>query len=188
MLDQIIDSTPKSGLTAFLAAAPERSYTAKELSARLRIPEIKLAKLLQEFSRLKLVKTFSKKGKRYYLANGKNKFFSDIRTALQKKRTKYDDELFAAVRKLGQVKAAYLSGIFTGQPQLPVDILIVGKVSGTKLDKFLADAKKMMGQEINHSIMTAAEFKVRYDTFDRFIKDIFDYPHLMIVDTIKASK
>lgn len=182
MLDQIIDSTPKTGLTAFLALVPERSYSAKELSVRLHIPESTVIKLLQEFAKLKLVSTFSKKGRRYYIANGQNKFFSEIRSSLQKKQRKYDDELFVAVRKLGQVKAAYLSGIFTGQPQLLVDILIVGKVSGVKLDKFLLDAKKMMGQEINHAIMTPVEFKVRHDTFDRFIKDIFDYPHLKIID------
>ena len=42
----------------------------------------------------------------------------------------------------------------------------------------------MMGQEINYSIMTEKEFLLRRDTFDRFIKDIFDYPHLTIVDSL----
>jgi hypothetical protein len=46
----------------------------------------------------------------------------------------------------------------------------------------------MMGQEINYSIMTEDEFKLRRDTFDRFIKDIFDYRHLVVVDNLTKKK
>jgi hypothetical protein len=43
----------------------------------------------------------------------------------------------------------------------------------------------MMDQEINYSIMTEQEFKERKGTFDRFIKDIFDYKHLVVCDNLK---
>jgi hypothetical protein len=45
-----------------------------------------------------------------------------------------------------------------------------------------------MGQELNYSIMSEEEFINRRDTFDRFIKDIFDYPHLVILDKIRKPK
>ncbi len=47
----------------------------------------------------------------------------------------------------------------------------------------------MMGQEINYSVMTVEEFLLRRDTFDKFIKDVFDYRHLVVVDDLnKKSK
>ncbi len=35
--------------------------------------------------------------------------------------------------------------------------------------------------------MTPDEFAVRRHTFDRFIKDIFDYSYLVVVDTMHAE-
>jgi len=32
--------------------------------------------------------------------------------------------------------------------------------------------------------MTVEEFLLRRDTFDKFIKDVFDYPHLTVVDEL----
>jgi hypothetical protein len=57
-----------------------------------------------------------------------------------------------------------------------------------KLEEFLANAKKMMGQDINYSIMTQDEFIQRRDTFDRFIRDIFDYPYLAVMDSVTKNR
>ncbi len=93
-----------------------------------------------------------------------------------------------AIAKLGEVKAAFLSGALTGNPELPVDLLIVGKVNLSKLDAFLKQCKTVLGFDINYSVMTPDEFQLRRDTFDRFIKDIFDYPHLIVVDKLTKVK
>jgi hypothetical protein len=46
----------------------------------------------------------------------------------------------------------------------------------------------MMGIEINYSIMSLDEFKNRRDTFDRFLKDIFDYRHLAVIDNTNTRQ
>ena len=86
------------------------------------------------------------------------------------------------------MRAAFLSGIFCGQPGLPVDLLLVGRVNLNKLSDFLHSAEKMMGQEINYSVMTVDEFLLRRDTFDKFIKEILDYPRWVVVDELKNKK
>jgi hypothetical protein len=35
--------------------------------------------------------------------------------------------------------------------------------------------------------MTPEEFELRRDTFDKFIRDIFDYRHLVVVDELKKT-
>jgi hypothetical protein len=133
------------------------------------------------------LRDFSKKNKKYFLLNEKYKLLPAISAALLKNMPKYQDELFLAIRNLGKIKAAFLSGIFTGYANLPVDILLVGKVNLKKLDEFLKRLELMMGQEINYSIMTEDEFLLRRNTFDRFIKDIFDYKHLVVVDSLSSK-
>ena len=68
-----------------------------------------------------------------------------------------------------------------------MDLLLVGKINLTKLAGFLKATEKLMGQEINYSVMTVEEFLLRRDTFDRFIKDIFDYRHLVVVDELSKK-
>lgn len=183
----ILDSKHGSELLAFLLIAPERSYSIKELGKRLHLSEKVLTKLLREFMDDSMVKPFTRDRAKLYIVNPKHKLLPEIRASLARNQKPYEDELFSAINKLGEVKAAFLSGAFTGQPQLPVDLLIIGKVNLTKLDNFLKQCKTMLGFDINYSIMTPDEYKLRSNTFDRFIKDIFDYPHVVVVDKTAKS-
>ena len=184
MLEEIIDSPENSALLAFFGSATSRSFGLIELSARLDIPEQKLEDLLETFIKLKIVNNFIKKGYKFYIANQNNLFLNEIKQSLQKDKLNYVDELFLAIKKLGKINTAFLSGIFVAQPNLPVDLLVVGEVNELKLNKFLSEAETMIGLEINYTVMELDEFTNRYNTFDKFIKDIFDYPHITVVDNL----
>ncbi|MCL5666899.1 MAG: hypothetical protein M1383_03955 [Patescibacteria group bacterium] len=188
MIQDIIDSKTNSTILSFFLVAPERSFSVLEVSKRLGIPHARAGQALGHLSNQGVLKGFSKRGKRYYLLNNRHKLMPEIRKYLQKQGPKYQDELFSAIKKLGKIRAAFLSGIFTGYPNLPVDLLLVGKVNLNKLDMFLRNAQKLMGLEINYSIMTVEEFLLRRDTFDKFIKDIFDYRHIAVVDELGGKK
>lgn len=184
MLDEIIDSKIDSAVLGFFLVAPERSFSPLEISKRLKYPYLKVVQSLNKLARHGQLVSFTKKEKRYYLVNRKYKLLPEIRNYLLENGPKYQDELFLAIKKLGRVQAAFLSGIFTGYTNLPVDLLIVGKVNTAKLDAFLQAIEKIMGQEINYSVMPVEEFDLRRNTFDRFIKDIFDYRYLIVVNEL----
>lgn len=184
----ILDSKHGSEILAFLLLAPQRSYSAKELVKRLQLTEKTLAPLLRQFLNDSMLKQFTRDRARLYIINSRHKLLPEIQASLVKNQKPYEDELFSAINKLGEVKAAVLSGAFTGQPQLPVDLLLVGKISLARLDIFLKQCKTMLGFDINYSIMTTDEFKIRSDTFDRFIKDIYDYPHIVVADKVNKPK
>lgn len=188
MLEDLIVSKSNSEALSFLLSAPHRAFSVIEVSKRLKLPYLKIAHSLNKLSSVGVLNSFSKKTKKYYLLNDKYSFMPEIKAYWKKTGAKYQDELFSAIKTLGEVKAAFLSGIFTGQPTLPVDLLLVGKVNLKKLDEFLKAAEGMMGQEINYSVMSVNEFILRRDTFDRFIKDIFDYKHLVVVDELTKKK
>ena len=187
-LHGLVESRNKTLLIGFLLMAPQRSFTARELAKRLRMSVSTITRELNNLVRHGMAKTFSKQRQTYYIIQPKHRLLADIKPSLEKHQRKYEDELFAAIRKLGHIRAAFLSGIFTGHPELPVDILLVGKANLNRLQKFLDSAKRLMGNEINYSIMSESEFRLRRDTFDRFIKDIFDYPNLVVVDRMAAKR
>lgn len=187
MLQEIVDSKTDSSLLSFFLSAPARSFSVTEVSKRLGIPYIKTAQSLNALVSAGPIASFSKKNKKYYILNRHYKLLPEMKNYWLQSGPKYEDELFIAIKKLGDIKASFLSGIFSGQPNLPVDLLLVGKINLNKLADFLKIVEKLMGQEINYCIMTPDEFLLRRDTFDKFIKDIFDFPHLVIVDTLSKK-
>lgn len=188
MLQDIVDSKVDSAVLSFFLAAPDRSFSVLEVSKRLSLTYLKTAHSLSALVSAGPLKSFTKKGKKYYLLNQKYKLLSEMKNYWLKEGPKYQDELFTAIKKLGDVKAAFLSGIFCGYQTLPVDLLLVGKINLKKLSEFLKHVEKLMGQEINYSIMSVEEFLLRRNTFDKFIKDIFDYNHLVVLDNLTKKK
>ncbi len=183
----LLEDTPEADIISFLLFAPPRTFSARELGVRLGLRPNKLVDSLARLVEGGQLVTCSRGSIRYYRLNQKHRFYPEVREALMERGKDYEDELFAALKKLG-AKAAFLSGLFVGKPELEVDMLIVGSVKEDKLKAFIEACEHMMGQEINYCIMEEAEFVVRRDTFDRFIKDIFDYPYITVVDTIQQKK
>jgi predicted DNA-binding transcriptional regulator len=182
-LDDILESDLKTEILAFLLLSAPRATTLSEITKRLMIAEKEALEVLEEFLEFSFIKEFqSKSGLTFYIVNPKHKLLPEIRTSLQKNQKPYIDEFYEAVLKLGKLKAAFLSGVFVGQVTLPVDLLLVGEVSPDKLEKFLEGVKSMLGTDINYSVMSVDEFVMRRDTFDRFLRDVFDYPFLTILD------
>ena len=127
MLADIIDSKTDSAVLSFFLVAPPRSFSLSEVSKRLRIKAVKTARALGRISALGPITSFSKKGKKYYILNSRYKLLPEIKKTFNKNGLKYKDELFFAIKGLGNVKAAFLSGVFCGfHHRTPQEAVIQG--------------------------------------------------------------
>jgi hypothetical protein len=187
LLSDILDSKQPADLLAFMLVAPLRSFSVKELAARLHTTSAKIQSAARVLERNNYLKSFSKNQTKFYMLNMRHAHALDLREECLSELGAWPDELFSSLKKLGQMSGIYLSGLFVGRVELPVDLLLVGKVSGPKLEQFLVYTDRLIGSELNYSVMSVEEFAVRRDTFDRFIKDIFDYPHLVVLDRAKQG-
>jgi hypothetical protein len=182
----LLEDTPEADIISFLLFAPPRTFSARELGVRLQLRPNKLVDCLARLVEGGQLVTCTRGSIKYYKLNTKHKFYPEVQEQLLKRNKQYDDELFTAIRKLG-VKAGFLSGLFVGKPELEVDVLLVGTLKPEKIKLFVDACEHMMGQEVNYCVMEEPEFITRRDTFDRFIKDIFDYPFITVVDTTKKK-
>ncbi len=188
LLSEIIDSKTQGELLAFMLTAPLRSFSAKELAVRLKTTSPSILHGAKALESQNFLKSFTKSSSKFFMLNIKHAQVPDLRKELMRTLKPWPDELLTSLNKIGSLSGIVLSGVFVGRPELAVDLLLVGKVQPAKLEKFLEQTGKMFGGELNYSIMSVEEFRIRRDTFDRFLKDIFDYPHLVLLDKTSKSK
>lgn len=188
MLENILESEFPSLILAFLLLSPKRAFSKTEIVARTGVVPTKFDVGMAELLDQKYVKAVRRGDAVLYLLDSSNKLLNEVEKDLVKNYKPLEDEFTSVVRKLGDIKGAFLSGVLVGRVDLPVDLLIVGQVDEKKFADFLEKTKKLMEQDINYSVMSVDDFKVRKNTFDRFIKDIFDYPHLVLFDNTQKKK
>lgn len=94
-------------------------------------------------------------------------------------------DILTALKRAGAVRLVVLSGFFTSMTEPQIDLL----VAGDHLDeRALAGAVHALeaefGREIRYATFTTADFKYRQGVYDRLLRDIFDYPHRVLLDKI----
>jgi len=181
LLENILESKSKTNLVAFFLATPERAFYVGELEKRI---GSNVGPHLNAMVKSGLLLTFTKKNNRYYVINKRNPFWNNLRLPMAKS-LKYEDELVKALKKMNNLKVGVLSGVFTANPNMQCDILLAGDVNQRALDNFIAGAERLVGQEVNYALFSSEEYQHRRSIFDRFMKDIFENPHIVVVNKLK---
>lgn len=88
------------------------------------------------------------------------------------------EDVVARFRNVGKVKLIITAGVFLDKPESRVDILIVGdQLRKSTIEGVLRRLEAELGKELTYGIMETVDFEYRYGIYDKFIRDIIDYPH-----------
>ncbi len=97
-------------------------------------------------------------------------------------------ELAARFKPVGRIKLFIVSGVFLGEEDSRVDILLVGEaIKRPKADKVLEVLSAELGREVVYSIMDVEEYAYRYKMYDKFVRDILDMPHEKVIDKLSEK-
>ena len=86
------------------------------------------------------------------------------------------------VRELSGLRLAIFSGVLVKGSNTAVDVLLVGNVAPLKAKTLISGIEKSEGREINYSILPYDEFYYRLSVRDRFITEIINGKHKIILD------
>ncbi len=85
----------------------------------------------------------------------------------------------------GKLKLIIVSGIFIQNPDSALDILIVGdSLKKRTLESALRAIEAEIGKELVYALLDTKEFTYRLGMYDKFVRDVLDYPHEVLVDKI----
>ncbi|TSC69264.1 MAG: hypothetical protein G01um101466_106 [Parcubacteria group bacterium Gr01-1014_66] len=159
-----------------------RESTHRELSKLLQVGLIKKKQVATDSKQGK--RTATKKQERYIL-NPQFPVLEELRNLITRATTTSRKSILVHLKKIGKVKLAVLSGIFLSSERSRTDLLIIGDdLNKKRLDRFLGYIESELGKTITYTLMDTDEFKYRMQMFDRFLRDILEYPHEKLINKL----
>jgi predicted nucleotidyltransferase len=186
ILEQLFDSPVKVKLLKLFLRNPEESFGLSETVKKTRADKISCRRQISKLEEIKFIKSKFKSGKKIYSLNSGFVFYNELKTLVLKSSPTSKNKILSRLKNVGRIKLALLSGVFLELENSRADLLIVGDgIKNKKLAGFLKDLESEVGKEINYVVLTTADFKYRYNMFDRFIRDILEKPHEKLINRLK---
>jgi hypothetical protein len=92
----------------------------------------------------------------------------------------------SSIKSLGNVELAFYTGQFSRDETSGTDLLIVGDVNQTKLNKFITELEEQEGKELRFTVMSPQEFKYRQQVNDRFLSVALSAKKQVLIDKNKV--
>lgn len=93
------------------------------------------------------------------------------------------EDIVARFKTAGKVKLIVLAGVFLQKEDSRVDILIVGdELKKKSIENGLRAIEAEVGKELSYALFETQDFIYRMNVYDKFARDILDFPHEKIYD------
>ena len=120
-----------------------------------------------------------------YFLNKKFALNNALRSLLFNADPYRNDEIISKFKNIGRVKCLIVAGVYIQVEGSRIDILIVGdNLKRSAIEHALRGMEAEVGKELSYSIMETTEFKYRFGMYDKFVRDILDYPHEVLLDKL----
>jgi hypothetical protein len=88
-------------------------------------------------------------------------------------------------KRAGKVKCIVIAGVFLQKEDSRVDILIVGdEIKKRAVENILRLMEAEVGKELSYALFETQDFLYRVSVYDKFVRDILDFPHEKILNKI----
>ena len=187
-LEALFGSKKRWRLIKMFLLNEQEKFTIYEVSKRLKTDGRMISGILVQLTNAGFITMRFKEKKKIYYVNKEFPFFVELKNLVVRSNVFPQCESLGKVRNLGNVKLGIISGVFINNPKSKTDLLIVGdSVSKAKMKHLLEDLEAELGREVNYSLMDSAEFKYRANMFDKFIMEILESPHEIVVNKMQKE-
>jgi len=197
MLEHLFGSRTRVKLLTLFVHHPDETFYVRELTRKINTQINAVRREIQNLEKIGLIKegvaSVEEAGvkrpglkRRYYIANKDFPLIAEVRSLLTKAYVLTEWKLHEQIGKIGTIKYMAFFGIFQGQRNQPVDILIVGEMDTNKLREIMNKAEALLGFEVNYTFMTTQEYTYRRDMADRFLESVLQSPKTVVINTFEA--
>jgi predicted transcriptional regulator len=197
MLEHIFGSRARLKLLQIFLNNPGQKFFVRELSRRLDMPINGVRQQLDNLEEIGVIKQMpgqaeseeggineenKSKDKKFYSVNEEFLLYPELKSLFLKMQLLMEDEILKKIEKIGKINLLILTGRLCGLADGLTDLLIVGAINREKLAKIMSQFEKDLGYEVNYTILSPKEYAYRKEVTDRFLYDILDQQHVVLVD------
>ena len=162
---------------------PSQAFTAAEAAARARTTSLEARRELGLLHQAGLVRRARGKVTRYSV-NDKFPYLLALKNLLLN-TARRGESVPERLRPAGAIKLVILSGVFVGDVEGGLDMLIAGdRVKETALRERVRGLEAELGRELRYALLPTSDFLYRLNMNDKLIRDVMDYPHRIVFDRL----
>jgi hypothetical protein len=185
MIEQLFGSKTRVKLLYLFYSNPNRSFYVREITRKIDEQINSVRRELGNLLTIGIITSDSTDNKLYYEVNQKFEHYEPLlamfggKPKTKLKTPKATDVIAGTpsdLQSVGNIEIALYTGQFTRDESSGIDLLIVGNVNQTKLQKYIADLELQEGKEIRYTVFSIEDYRYREQIHDRFL------------DMVKSSK
>ena len=188
MIDALFGSKTRVKLLHLFLNHPGQSFYVREITRMIDEQINSVRRELANMLNVGIITSDSADNKLYYEVNQRYEHYVPLRAIFADQHVEAVADIEATggwhdeLRELAGVRIALTAGVLVKGSTSAVDILLVGDVQPAKLKKVMKDIEHQEGRELNYSLLSYDEFYYRLSVRDKFITEILNGNHAVLVD------
>ncbi len=194
-LSILFGSNSRVKLLRFFLFNPSQEFTFDNISKRARLVRRTARTELNALERASVIKKKSsyiklpnedkKTRAQCYVLNNKFPQLSSLQTFLFETAPIDGKTLLKHLRKAGTLDFVVATGVFVKEFDGRLDVLIaMKKLNETKIEAAIRSLESEIGVEVRYAAFSSEDLLYRVGMYDKLTRDVFDYPHQILIDKI----
>jgi hypothetical protein len=163
----------------------DAAFTIEDVATRTKLAREVARREIAELAAAELIRKKGKRAPSSYQVNPRYEHLAALSVFVRETTSVQPARVMEGLRRAGNLRLVALSGHFTGILEPQVDLLVVGdNLDERALAQAVHGLEAELGREIRYASFATADFRYRLGVYDRLLRDIFDYPHRLLIDKI----
>jgi hypothetical protein len=196
MIDALFGSKTRVKLLHLFLNNPGKSFYVREITRLIDEQINSVRRELANMLSIGIITSDSMDNKLFYEVNQRYEHYVPLRAIFADQQDeprpvaqpKIANDWQVHIKDLQGIRIAVAAGVLVPGSESKVDLFIVGTTAPARLTKAVKAIEKLEGRELNYSVMKYDEFYYRLSVRDKFITEILNSNHVVVVDTDKVLK
>lgn len=189
MIDALFGSKTRVKLLHLFLNNPGKSFYVREITRLIDEQINSVRRELSNMLTIGIITSDTADNKLYYEVNQRYEHYVALRAIFADQPTKtaravkQADDWQPIITQLPGLRIAIAAGVLVQDSASKVDLLLVGPIPSSKVKTAIKSIERLEGRELTYSVLSYDEFYYRLSVRDKFITEILNSNHQVVVDT-----
>lgn len=196
VLGTLFGSKKKIKILRLFLFNPHELYDHDDIAERTQLHKNSVKKYVKMFEKIDFIrsekfasaKDSGSKKRDGWVLNSEFRYLEPLHNLLVRNDPMSKEEVRKRLSEVGEIRLLILSGVFLQEWNARVDIFVVGDdIQTDKLEEIVRELETEIGKELTYAQFDTTEFHYRQNVYDKLIRDVLDYPHEKVIDTLESE-